>query len=385
MNNNLISQSNDITTSRFSWTALMGRSYAVIANIFFSRYNEWKKAHPWQNLREANSYDGLLSYDIPRSSLAITGEDGQENLPKVDQLKFAFNRLQKTTFLNPSLKPGDWESIPIIGGVKYDSSTDTIHVDLYPMLVDRLVELREKFTLFNPAQAMLLNKSMYSFRFFLFCCQWRKERKFEYTIEKLKAMFKLDEHVDEDGRKHKEQYKRTRQFKEKVIDPARAELRELFKQGLIDICFDYTELKKANKQGKPTVIGYKFKIICANDESTIVQPNAKKKPLLDCQKEQFNMRMHNLCRIRLHKIFEGGHDAEWANRIIIPLTRKAIEDTTVLDKAEAIVDSIEARYKLGKVRNLAGTIRSAYKRDLGINVDLRKKQSEELDLFGNQI
>jgi hypothetical protein len=50
-----------------------------------------------------------------------------------------------------------------------------------------------------------------------------------------------------------------------------------------------------------------------------------------------------------------------------------------------IVDSIEARYKLGKVRNLAGTIRSAYKRDLGINVDLRKKQSEELDLFGNQI
>ena len=174
-------------------------------------------------------------------------------------------------------------------------------------------------------------------------------------------------------------------FKEKVIDPARAELRELFKQGLIDICFDYTELKKANKQGKPTVIGYKFKIICANDESTIVQPNAKKKPLLDCQKEQFNMRMHNLCRIRLHKIFEGGHDAEWANRIIIPLTRKAIEDTTVLDKAEAIVDGIEARYKLGKVRNLAGTIRSAYKRDLGINVDLRKKQSEELDLFGNQI
>lgn len=133
------------------------------------------------------------------------------------------------------------------------------------------------------------------------------------------------------------------------------------------------------------VVGYKFKNICANDASTIVQPPAKKKPLLDCQKEQFNMRMHNLCRIKLHKIFEGGHDAEWANRIIIPLTRKAIEDTTVLDKAEAIVDSIEARCKLGKVRNLAGTIRSAYKRDLGINVDLRKKQSEELDLFGNQI
>lgn len=165
------------------------------------------------------------------------------------------------------------------------------------MLVGRLVELREKFTLFNPAQAMLLNKSMYSFRFFLFCCQWRKERKFEYTIEKLKAMFKLDEHVDEDGRKHKEQYKRTRQFKEKVIDPARAELRELFNQGLIDICFDYTELKKANKQGKPTVVGYKFKIICANDASTIVQPPAKKKPLLDCQKEQFNMRMQTFAAL----------------------------------------------------------------------------------------
>ena len=97
-------------------------------------------------------------------------------------------------------------------------------------------------------------KSVYSQRFYEFCCQYRnKEDKiFFMTVHDIKKMFNLLEIKDEKGNIiQKEQYKNGSDFKKRVLDKAKNDIRKLYEKGLCDVCFDY-KVKSKNSRGAVT-------------------------------------------------------------------------------------------------------------------------------------
>lgn len=72
------------------------------------------------------------------------------------------------------------------------------------------------------------------------------------TVHDIKKMFNLLEIKDEKGNiVQKEQYKNGSDFKKRVLDKAKNDIRKLYEKGLCDVCFDY-KVKSKNSRGAVT-------------------------------------------------------------------------------------------------------------------------------------
>lgn len=72
------------------------------------------------------------------------------------------------------------------------------------------------------------------------------------TVHDIKKMFNLLEIKDEKGNIiQKEQYKNGSDFKKRVLDKAKNDIRKLYEKGLCDVCFDY-KVKSKNSRGAVT-------------------------------------------------------------------------------------------------------------------------------------
>ena len=373
----LITQKNEMTEGRCDWSIYMSRAFVRVTDLFETRYNAWRAAHPdVPDIFGWSEYESMMKYDIPRSDMAVVGKDGKTDLPKVEDFKEAFNDLADVGIIIGKVNDTkNWMRLNIISGVKYDKETDSIHVEVGSMMVDYLVELKKKYTGLNPWIAMKFRKSKYTFRFYEFCCQWRKKGEFDLSVDDLKHRFMLDEqHITKKKGELKARpfkYNSIKDLKKYVIDPARDELQELFDAGDCDICFDYDPRLDKSHPGRPTVTGFHF-TVKTNAAKPVELP--KPKPLEPSLFQDANSRLIQM-RQTLMYYWSRSYDKEWPKRAIQELGKKVTADDKLLEKVELFIQDTIHDAQKGKVQNVPGTIHEYFRKQLGIVVDKGAQKS----------
>ena len=98
-----------------------------------------------------------------------------------------------------------------------------------------LLDLDKNFTRLNIQVASNL-RSVHAQRFYELCCRFRDTGKWNIEVQHLKSMMKLENKYPSYGN-----------FKDRVLEPARKELQELYNKNESDVCFTYHQHKAGNK------------------------------------------------------------------------------------------------------------------------------------------
>ena len=170
-------------------------------------------------------------------------------------LDYAFNALKNITDSKKIFHSKDGHRIyaGLLSYVDEHPDQETYTVGVTPVLLPYFTNLSSEFTVFDMYIEMSF-KSVYSQRFYEFCCQYRnkEDKVFLMTVHDIKKMFNLLEIKDEKGNiVQKEQYKNGSDFKKRVLDKAKNDIRKLYEKGLCDVCFDY-KVKSKNSRGAVT-------------------------------------------------------------------------------------------------------------------------------------
>ena len=170
-------------------------------------------------------------------------------------LDYAFNALKNITDSKKVFHSKDGHRIyaGLLSYVDEHPDQETYTVGITPVLLPYFTNLSSEFTVFDMYIEMGF-KSVYSQRFYEFCCQYRnkEDKVFFMTVQDIKRMFNLLEKRDEKGNIiQKEQYKNGSDFKKRVLDKAKNDIRAVYEAGLCDVCFDY-KVKSKNSRGAVT-------------------------------------------------------------------------------------------------------------------------------------
>lgn len=170
-------------------------------------------------------------------------------------LDYAFNALKNITDSKKVFHSKDGHRIyaGLLSYVDEHPDQETYTVGITPVLLPYFTNLSSGFTVFDMYIEMGF-KSVYSQRFYEFCCQYRnkEDKVFFMTVQDIKKMFNLLEIRDEKGNViQKEQYKNGSDFKKRVLDKAKNDIRKVYEAGMCDVCFDY-KVKSKNSRGAVT-------------------------------------------------------------------------------------------------------------------------------------
>jgi plasmid replication initiation protein len=130
---------------------------------------------------------------------------------------------------------GDWAIFGFINYAQYFKKKQILEVQVSKLIMPFLFELAKGFTAYSLTVAISL-KSVYSQRFYEFCNQWKDTGKWYISLQELKEILKLEEHYELYG-----------DFKRKVLEVARKELKERVEDGTCDVWFDFKEKKNGRK------------------------------------------------------------------------------------------------------------------------------------------
>ena len=159
--------------------------------------------------------------------------------------KEVFDSLSKLRKRDVDIKKGDiWVNTGFISVAKYDASEDVYEVEVSSEIMPYLVEFAENYTSYNLVVAISL-KSIYSQRFYEFCCQYknRPNRLFYFSIEDLREMMMLED-----------KYTNIAHFKQRVLDVAQKEIKDLYDKGECELWFEY----KVKDKDKKKILSYYF-------------------------------------------------------------------------------------------------------------------------------
>jgi len=122
-----------------------------------------------------------------------------------------------------------WMNTGYVTMVKHDKKQDLYIVEVSSEIMPYLVALAENFTTYDLTVAISL-KSSYSQRFYEFCSQYknRPNKTFFFTVEQLRQMMMLED-----------KYPNIAHFKQKVLDVAQNEIKDMYDKGQCDLWFEY--------------------------------------------------------------------------------------------------------------------------------------------------
>lgn len=145
-----------------------------------------------------------------------------------------------------------WINTGYVTMVKHNKKQDLYEVEVSSEIMPYLVALAENFTTYDLTVAISL-KSSYSQRFYEYCSQYknRANKTFFFTVEKLREMMMLE------GK-----YANIAHFKQKVLDVAQKEIKDLYDKGQCDLWFDYA-VKDTEKR---KVLSYFFFVHTKEEE-----------------------------------------------------------------------------------------------------------------------
>ena len=149
-----------------------------------------------------------------------------------------------------------WMNTGYVTMVKHNKKQDLYEVEVSSEIMPYLVALAENFTTYDLTVAISL-KSSYSQRFYEYCSQYknRANKTFFFTVEKLREMMMLED-----------KYANIAHFKQKVLDVAQKEIKDLYDKGQCDLWFEYA-VKDTDKR---KVLSYFFFVHTKEDEQNKV-------------------------------------------------------------------------------------------------------------------
>lgn len=205
-------QSNVITTARYEYSVIEKR---IVYHII---------RHIQSNMGTDSTLFGDPYVRIPMKEL-VTHDNYR-------QVKVAAKALRQKSFeIN---KPnGGWIETGLINWSEYKPESSTMEFELSKMIIPILIEVANKFTVYELNVALSL-KSPYSQRFYEFCSQFRQSGIWRISIEDLKERLNINDSPTYTGKLGNSN------FKSKILDKAKKELKALYDKGECDLFFTYT-------------------------------------------------------------------------------------------------------------------------------------------------
>ena len=298
----VLSQSNRITTARYSYSPVQKRCiYAIISEV--------RRKYIDKDLEEDEGVQTTL-FDFDNLEVTLTPEQLMKLGDEVKDVRNAFRGLI-TRAIEVEKPDGGWE---IMTWIMYGKSNrdGSFTVEVSKHLLPYVVELVHGFTSYELTVALSL-KSTYSQRFYEFCCQFRKKGRFFFTVDELRRMMKLD---------GKETYDNYAAFNRRVILAAQKELILMYELGQSDLYFDYEVKDKVGKK----VVSLWFII---HDKAT------EKQKILDYTEMYRELRRILECYIK--------RDKKFVERTINSLKLEPDKARAFLDKAYKVQDKYPTR------------------------------------------
>jgi plasmid replication initiation protein len=166
---------------------------------------------------------GVLNKENPTRKYQISITE----LQKITGKKYKYSQLRESTEKMGSRmyeyvrENGNLLQVWIFSSCEYLSGQGVIEVELSEKIVPFLFDLKDKFTSFR-LMASLNMSSKYAKRIYTMLSQWKDLGVWRVSIKELKTRLNL---IDPKG-KEPEQYKQIVQFKDRVLEPAIAQINE---------------------------------------------------------------------------------------------------------------------------------------------------------------
>ena len=242
MNSAKIIQPNHITAARYDYTVTEKKIiYHIIAHI---------QAKMAKGIDETLFGDLVLS--IPMKQL-VTHDHHKRVLQNLVSLRR--KDFEIITAKNPDPNGEDsWLNVGFINYSEYDHKTGDVSFEVSRKLMPYLIELAKGFTSYNLMVALSL-KSEYSQRFYEFCSRFKDTGVWNISVSDLKVMLKLDD-----------RYEVYNNFKTRILETSKKELKALFDKGNCDLYFVYHEKKTGKK-----VTDLTFKIVSSANAKAQLQ------------------------------------------------------------------------------------------------------------------
>jgi len=230
-----IAQSNALTNARYSFTLYQKRFlYYIIKEV--------RRLYVESNNGNRTLFGNMY--------LTITPEQLKECGKTSQVFREAAELREKTIYINRGVEE---VAVGWINYVKRNKKSGIYEVEVSKEIMPEIVELAEKFHTYELTVALSL-KSVYSQRIYEICSQYKNYQNgyFFFEIETLHKMFKLPK-----------SYLDFNLLKERVLNVAQRELKELYDKDECDLYFNY---RVKDKKGKK-VISIEFSVITRERES----------------------------------------------------------------------------------------------------------------------
>lgn len=208
----------------------------------------------------ANIKDEIITVSEDRllECLGSRNQNGKHNLRSVKEALQALRK--KSCDIPPELRKDDWITVGWINYAKFNADTKEFSVQVSAEIIPFLLNQNAKFTRFDAYYIFDL-ENKYSQRFYIKCCQFKKQGFFTMTEEEIRERFCVYKTVKGTDIRLNPLYKNASQFRKNVLDKAKKELKEKFDKGMCDCYFDYVATECARGDQHPTkwffAIGYK--------------------------------------------------------------------------------------------------------------------------------
>ena len=147
-----------------------------------------------------------------------------------------------------------WQLLGIVNEIDHRKKTGIWHVTVGKSMVEKFVEMAQKYTAYSLTVAMSL-RSEHSQRFYEYCSQFKEAGGWQMSIEDLRYKMKMED-----------KYSRYAAFKKRVLDKAQEELKTFYDKGQCDLYFNYSEIKEGR-----SVKYLRFKVVCKTTSETALQ------------------------------------------------------------------------------------------------------------------
>lgn len=224
-------QGNVITMARYSYTLTEKKIvYKIISHL--------------QDKMQAKGLDETLFGDL---ILHVKMTDLVEN-EHYNRVKDGIKSLRKKDFeittpdqIDPTGKgEHGFLNVGFINWAEYNRNTGLVEFEVSRKLMPYLVELAKGFTYYSLQVALNL-KSVYSQRIYECCCRFRKDGKWNISIENLKIMLMIENEKTYIGSNA------NGNLKSKILEVAKKEIKSLYDKGESDLYFSYELTKKSGK------------------------------------------------------------------------------------------------------------------------------------------
>ena len=291
-------------------------------------------------------------------------------------LDYAFNALKNITDSKKVFHSKDGHRIyaGLLSYVDEHPDQETYTVGITPVLLPYFTNLSSEFTVFDMYIEMGF-KSVYSQRFYEFCCQYRnkEDKVFFMTVQDIKKMFNLLEIRDEKGNViQKEQYKNGSDFKRRVLDKAKNDIRKVYDAGMCDVCFDY-KVKSKNSRG--AVTAYYFIIETNGNTARLGVKKPASVPNIKIMSESYGAKLTKILTT-INAFMRRHFRVEQSNYYITAISRSVSkvdsqsEKVEILEKISKQLTKIATRYSKDDFdtneRKICGSICKMLYEDFGV-------------------